>query len=186
MSDQSLAQLLPAIGMAVFARTEGGAFASLAPPPHWFARLLGDKTFPFLGHILEEATVFWQAGAPGLREWGPCAELDESGREFHFMVAAVTVAGAQYLVFRQDAAADRTRDVLQKAREQALAIDDHARMQAALGTEARRIGGDIHHLLDRVQATSPASDPDILAALSARCDDLMAVVGRLVHAPARG
>ena len=122
MSDESLKLLLPAIDVAAFERTPDGAFLSVAPSPPWFARLVGDVTFPFLGHILEEATEFWAQSTTGTREWGPCAEVDESGDEFHYRVTAVILPGKQYLVFQRDAGAERLREVLQKVRAQALGV----------------------------------------------------------------
>ena len=76
MSEDLLKSLLPALHIAAFERREDGSFTSLAPPPAWFGRLVADPAFPFLGHILEEANVFWRSGGPGLREWGPVAEVD--------------------------------------------------------------------------------------------------------------
>ena len=99
MNDEALSSLLPALGYAVFARGADGAFTALAPPPDWFKRL-GDVTFPFLGHILEEATDFWGSGTPGCQEWGPCAEVDRHGIEFHYKVIAYTLANRQLLLFQ--------------------------------------------------------------------------------------
>ena len=90
-----------------------------------FAGLSRDGTFPFLGHILEEAHVFWNAGADGLREWGPCAEVDEGGREFHYLVKALRVGTRAYLVFQVDEGAERLRRVLQKVRSGALAEEQN-------------------------------------------------------------
>src|SRR5687767_10738743 len=68
MTDNSLATLLTALDIAAFEPGTEGGFQSLAPLPTWFTRLGRDGTFPFLGHILEEANVFWNSGADGLRE----------------------------------------------------------------------------------------------------------------------
>lgn len=120
MSDDIVAPLLPVLGLAAFERTPEGAFRALAPLPPWFARLGRDGTFPFLGHILEEANAFWRTRREGLREWGPCAEVDENGGEFHYLVKAVTLGERTYLVFQFDEAAERIREVLQKVRSDAL------------------------------------------------------------------
>ena len=74
---EPLAPLLQAIDIVVFERRGDGSFARLTPPPPWFWRLATD-TFPFLGHILEEATAFWASRQSGAREWGPCVDTDES------------------------------------------------------------------------------------------------------------
>src|SRR5687767_13317532 len=76
-------------------------FRAVNGSPPWFWRL-ATETFPFLGHILEEANEFWESEASGSREWGPCADTDESGREFHYKVIAVTVQGKAYLLFQLD------------------------------------------------------------------------------------
>jgi len=124
MSDDLLKALLPALGLAAFERHVDGSFRALAPIPRWFERLAGDGTFPFLGHILEEATRHWNKGdAAKPREWGPSAETDEAGHEFHYMVTALTLSGRNVLIFSLDTASDRMRQVLQKVREQGLATE---------------------------------------------------------------
>jgi hypothetical protein len=124
MSDELLKALMPALGLAVFVRRpDGSSFGPVAPLPRWFERLVGDGTFPFLGHILEEATRYWNKEDAKPREWGPCAEVDEAGHEFHYTVTAMTVEGRQYLVFQLDRVSDEMRQILQKVRDQALAAE---------------------------------------------------------------
>jgi hypothetical protein len=125
MADNAPSTLLTALDLAVFERDAEGGFQSLAPLPTWFTCLSRDGTFPFLGHILEEANVFWNSGADGSREWGPCAEADESGREFHYLVKALRIDGRAYLVFQVDEGAERLRQVLQKVRSDALAEEQN-------------------------------------------------------------
>ncbi len=120
MSDNALSTLVTALGLAAFERDAEGGFQSLAPVPPWFKGLSRDGTFPFLGHILEEANIFWNAGADGLYEWGPCADQDGSGREFHYLVKALRIDKRAYLVFQIDEGAERLRQVLQKVRSDAL------------------------------------------------------------------
>lgn len=69
MTDLALSILLPALDIAAFERVEENGFRPLAQPRAWFGRLSRDGTFPFLGHILEEARVFWRSGDEGVREW---------------------------------------------------------------------------------------------------------------------
>ena len=123
MSDDLLKALLPALGIAAFERHIDGSFRALAPIPSWFERLAGDGTFPFLGHILEEAVRYWNKGEAKPRDWGPSAETDEAGHEFHYMVTALTVSGRSVLIFTLDSASDRLRQVLQRVRDQALAAE---------------------------------------------------------------
>lgn len=125
MADSTLATLLPALDIAAFTRLDDGTFRSLAPPPAWFGRLGRDGTFHFLGHILEEAGAFWKGGSEGSQDWGPCADIDEHGHEFHYKVKALRLAGHDLLVFQLDDAAERMREVLQKVRSQALEAERH-------------------------------------------------------------
>jgi hypothetical protein len=120
MSDNPASTLLTALDIAAFERGPEGGFKSVAPLPTWFTRLSRDGTFPFLGHILEEANVFWNTGVRGLQEWGPCAEVNEQGEEFHYRVKALRVQAGAYLVFQLDEGAERLREVLQKVRADAL------------------------------------------------------------------
>jgi hypothetical protein len=120
MSHDTISVLLPALGIAAFVQSADGSFQALAPAPSWFSRLGADGTFPFLGHILEEANLFWAAKADGVREWGPCADVDDNGRDFHFIVKAVSAGSHAFLVFQLDDAAERMREVLQTVRSAAL------------------------------------------------------------------
>ena len=121
MTKDAVIALLPTLGIAAFEQNADGSFQPLAPAPAWFAGLGKDGTFPFLGHILEEAGAFWASKTDGVREWGPCADVDADGQEFHYMVKAVTSGAGAYLVFQLDEAAERVREVLQKVRSDALA-----------------------------------------------------------------
>ena len=125
MTEGPLTTLLTALGIAAFERGADGGLQSLAPLPTWFTRVSRDGTFPFLGHILEEANAFWNSGADGVREWGPCADVDESGQEIHYRVKALRVKTCAYLVFQIDEGAERLREVLQKVRSDALAAEQN-------------------------------------------------------------
>ena len=120
MLNDPLPTLVTALDIAAFERTPDGSFRALAPLPAWFARLARDETFPFLGHILDEAQTFWRSRRVGVREWGPCAEVDDGGKEFHFLVKAVSDGVRGYLVLQLDTGAERMREVLQKVRAEAL------------------------------------------------------------------
>ena len=123
----SLSTLLPALDIAVFERLAEGGFTSLAPPPRWFPLLSRDGTFPFLGHILEEAQAFWDSREDGVRAWGPCTGVEDGGREFHYRVKAVTVQARAYLVFQLDEGAEHLREILQRVRADALAAGQKPR-----------------------------------------------------------
>jgi hypothetical protein len=120
MASDVLPGVVQALGIAVFERSPEGGFSALTPLPEWFSRLGRDGTFPFLGHILDEATGFWGSQNDGTREWGPCVEVDDHGKEFHYRVKALNIRARSYLVFQFDEGAEQLREVLQKVRSQAL------------------------------------------------------------------
>jgi hypothetical protein len=120
MINEDVPVLLAALEIAVFERNSDGSFRSVATPPAWFARLGRDGTFPFLGHILEEAIAFWAGESEGVATWGPCADVSDDGKEFHYLVKALNVNFRKFLVFQLDESAERVRDVLQKVRSDAL------------------------------------------------------------------
>ena len=172
MTEDLVATLLPAMDLAVFSRGADGAFASMAPPPPWFPRL-ASGTFPFLGHILEEASEFWRSGLPGAREYGPCAEVDERGREFHYRVRAITAPGngRQFLVFELDRGSDRLRDTLQKAREHTLAAEEDRAARRAAAAEFTTTIVEMFDLLGQLHATDEQTD--VTRALGEKCRDLL-------------
>jgi hypothetical protein len=178
MADDLLTVLLPAIEIAAFERRADGSFTSIAPPPPWFSRLVADETFPFLGHILEEAVDFWRQSRSGMQEWGPCAESDGAGREFHYKVVAVSANGRQFLLFELDTASDRMREVLQAARERALAAGSRGDEQAgaaAAQRDVRRMGAEMRELLRRLAASGPTAEQlTVIEALTKKCDALLA------------
>jgi hypothetical protein len=171
---ETLAPLLQAINIAVFERRRDGSFARVTAPPPWFWRL-AQETFPFLGHILEEAHQFWESGESGSREWGPCVDTDEAGREFHYKVMAVTVEGKAYLLFQLDPDSDRLREVLQKVREQSLGAEQQGgRTRALLGRAVRQSGDDIRDLLAQLLATGlTGAQIDLLKSLTTGCNELI-------------
>jgi hypothetical protein len=173
--DELLTTLMPAMQIALFERQPDGSFAAVAPPPSWFAQLAAD-TFPFLGHILDEANRFWDSRVPGSRDWGPCAEVDERGREFHYRVTALTAGARHYLVFQIDQGSDRLRTVLQQVREHALAAEQHPDVDPAhslLRQRVRLTGEAMQELVSRlIDANPTAAQREVLNALSAHCQDL--------------
>jgi hypothetical protein len=177
MSEDLLKALMNGLGIAAFERRADGSFGSLAPLPRWFARLAGDGTFPFLGHILEEAGLFWTKGEPMLREWGPCAELDEVGQEFHYKVTAVTMAPKHYLIFQLDPGSDRMQKMLQKVRNDALASEQRASADAAFAIAMEEVKIAAEQVRDVLRSFSPAAaasaDVEQRTKLAATCDELL-------------
>jgi hypothetical protein len=176
MNDEVLASVLHAVGVAAFERRDDGSFTAVAPPPPWFAGLASDGTFPFLGHVLEEAVAFWDARTTGAREWGPCAEVDANGREFHFMVTALADGRTRYLLFRLDSGSDRMQAVLQQVRERALDAEARARRRSEA---AREVSGAIHDLIARLFDTRPTPEQAaLLGAVGAPVEALARLAGQ--------
>jgi hypothetical protein len=150
MSEQSLQTLLLAVGMAAFERTPDGGFTSLGPLPPWLRRVTGDGTFPFLGHVLDDVHAFLGSGIQGVRDFGPCADVDETGEPFHYMVTAATLGDQRFLVLRRDSGSDRIQQMLQSAREQALLLRENARAADLLAT----LRGEVRWQRDAVQEFS--------------------------------
>jgi hypothetical protein len=181
MSDE--ASVLSAMAIAAFERNPDGSFLPLAPLPAWFMRIVADGTFPFMGHILEEANQFWGRGSPGRQDWGPCTEVDESGTEFHYTVAAVTERDRAYLVFQLDPSSDRMREVLQRERERSLTAGHDFRSDSDAAAGVRQTVSEIRTLVESLQAVSSAkADMQLRRAVAAKCDQLVRGVDELVQA----
>jgi hypothetical protein len=160
MSASQLETLLPLLDVAAFVRHGDGSFSAISQLPAWFERLTSDTTFPFLGHILEEANAFWQRGLQGAADYGPCAEVDDNGR-----------------------GADRMRSVLQKVRSEALtAAQDGVAYQAVLA-DLRRTNQEVKDLLRQLLlAGLTPTQLEMVNQLASRCVELMAGSSELVRA----
>lgn len=185
MADQELTGLMTAMEIAGFKRRPDGAFAPLAPHPAWFGRLVSDSTFPFLGHILEEAVQFWASGSMGRRDWGPCEDVDEDGRPYHYKVTALATSGGQYLLFQLDPESDRMRKALQQVRVDALAATYQSSAEAdtllAVQAEVQRMTTEIGELARQIpEAPSRGAQEKLASTLSERGDRLAEVVNMLV------
>lgn len=121
MSSDALAAVVTALEIGIFEQGPDGGFSSVGTPPAWMAAFSRNPTFPFLGSFLPQARQFWSEPRADRLTWGPCAEVDPTGREFHFTVSAVSLPDRKFLVFELDRHAEPMRALLQKAREQALA-----------------------------------------------------------------
>jgi hypothetical protein len=121
MSNDALQAVVAALEIGIFEQRPDGGFSSMGTPPAWMAAFSRNPTFPFLGSFLPQARQFWSTTHADRLTWGPCAEVDADGREFHFTVSALSLPDLKVLVFELDRHAEPMRALLQKAREQALA-----------------------------------------------------------------
>lgn len=122
MSSDALQAVVSALEIGIFEQSADGGFTSVGTAPAWMAAFGRNPTFPFLGSFLPEARHFWSEPRADRLTWGPCAEVDPEGREFHFTVSALSLPARKFLVFEIDRNAEPMRALLQKAREQALAL----------------------------------------------------------------
>jgi hypothetical protein len=120
MSSDALEAVVFALEIGIFEQGPDGGFTSVGTPPAWMAAFSRNPTFPFLGSFLPQARQHWSAPRADRLTWGPCAEVDPEGREFHFTVSALSLPERKFLVFELDRHAEPMRALLQKAREQAL------------------------------------------------------------------
>ncbi len=185
MSTSPLETLLPLLDTAAFVRAADGSFSPMAPAPAWFQQLTAEPTFPFLGHILEEATAFWQRGTAGTVEWGPCAEVDDDGREYHYLVTAIAAGTSHYLVFQQDKGAERLREVLQKIRSQALTAEQDGIAYDAVVSEMLRTNTAVKALLKQLLLSGlNPTQLELMNQLANRSVALMAGASDLIRATA--
>ncbi|MGE3958937.1 MAG: hypothetical protein AB7H96_19650 [Vicinamibacterales bacterium] len=182
MDTQALAAVTAALGLVAFERTGDGDFAPLGPSPDWFAAVTAGETFPFLGHILEEATAFWQRGTPGRADWGPVAEVDGHGREYHYTVSALAADGRHYLVFQLDAGAERMREVLQRVRSEALSAEQDHASHRIVATELHRLSDDVKLAIAQLMRTAPTPvQSELLTDLTQKTLALTNGIGRLIQ-----
>lgn len=140
MSQSVLADLFPALNLAVIERLENRAFHFLTPVPSWLAAAFdasaaGHTTlggaFPFLEDFLLQADGAWKAGPHASIVSGPFA-MTVDGDELLLRATALTVAGRPLLVLERLVGAADTRPILQKARQHMLAGEQVARQVGKL------------------------------------------------------
>jgi hypothetical protein len=75
-------------------------------------------------------------------------------------------------MFELDRGSDRLRDALQKAREQALAREQHAARQRQDAQEIRQTADEMLQLLGKVPMNADGPQRGLIEALSAKCEAL--------------
>lgn len=136
MPDTVLDHLSLALDLVVMERLTGGVFMRIGdqPPPSWFVhtfRAAGhgqpvtlSQAFPVLDTFLSEAEEFWERSADSRLESEALIVNDASGEQLPLSATAVAVKGRHFLLMqRLTRFADR-QQILQRAREQALAHED--------------------------------------------------------------
>ena len=139
-----LADILSKLDLVVFERLPDGVFVRIGPaqPPAWFNRVFLEaaetqpmtmtQAFPFLERFLSEAEGVWRGGSESRLRSDPFVVTDSAGVEIPLAASAVVVGERDFLVIESPSDFDETSRRLQRAREQALAHDDHVRRTGAL------------------------------------------------------
>ena len=163
-------------------RTEGSS--PLAPLPAWFMRIVADGTFPFMGHILEEANQFWgRAVARTGRTGGHARRLTSRVPSSTTRWQPSPNVRELYLVFQLDPSSDRMREVLQRERERSLTAGHDFRSDSDAAAGVRQTVSEIRTLVESLQAVSSAkADMQLRRAVAAKCDELVRGVDDLVQA----
>jgi len=209
VKNDAIGAALSALEIGVFERGADGGFSSLATPPAWLQAFSSDTSFPFLGSFLEEARQFWAEPRPSRLTWGPCAATNPDGTELHFRVSALSLPDRQFLVFELDPGAVMMREILQKAREQALERGGAAKPPppkaadattdpglprvaadnptlAAAAADARQCASAVHDLAIRARDAGPgAAVPELVSRLAEKSGMLLALLERLIAARSR-
>ena len=140
---EALEAAVAALEIGVFRQDDSAGFVSVGRVPSWMSAFARNPSFPFLGAFLGQARHFWSEPQEGRLTWGPCAEVNERGEEFHFLVSAISLPSHKLLVFELDHAAAPLRAVLQKVREQALnQAGNHAQTSRTSSDDTDRLGND--------------------------------------------
>jgi hypothetical protein len=141
-----LAEILARLDLVVFERLPEGVFQRVgtANPPEWFGRMFLDAApetpitvaaaFPFLERFLSTAEAAWRQGDLRKLRSAAFAMADPAGGEIGLVASAIAVEHRRFLVLEASAEFDERRRMLQRAREHALAHEDHVRRTAALMT----------------------------------------------------
>jgi hypothetical protein len=188
VTETFLAEILARLDLVVFERLPDGVFLRVgsAQPPAWFTRLFLDaaggepitlsEAFPFLAEFIVEAENSWSQGRELRLRSDPFVMPDPSGGEIGLIASAVAAGHRRLLVLELSGEFDERRALLQRAREHALAHEDHVRRTGALQTQvdaAQRLAGQLAASgLSAEQQRLAAGLRDQLASLSESLDAL--------------
>ena len=146
MNADVLAQILTGLDLVVFERLPEGVFLRVgaATPPEWFSRMLRDAApetpitvaaaFPFLERFLSTAEAAWRQGDLRTLRSDAFVMSDPPAGEIGLVASAIAVEHRRFLVLGAPPEFDERRRTLQRAREHALAHEDHVRRTGALIT----------------------------------------------------
>jgi hypothetical protein len=167
VSDAVLADLCSALDFVVLERLEGG-FVRVGdgPLPPWFVRVFihaqGDgasvtltDVFPVLDTFLTEADLFWDRTGEGRLTSEAFVVTDSLGDELAIVATAVGRKLRRFLLLQPDAAFPERQQLLQRAREQALAHEKVVRQIQ----ELRQPIATLSRVVPELAALLPADAP---------------------------
>ncbi len=162
MNDPDLIRVLIELGVGVMEQHPEGTFTVVGRMPPWLTRLVPDwpgdtplviqERLPFLESFLPDAQEFWTEKGEGRLRSGLCAEVDESGGEYHYEVSALCVGERRLLLFELRKDFEETREILQKARQNLLDYELLERTQRAL----ERSQAELRKAKDAAEAATQA------------------------------
>jgi hypothetical protein len=177
-------KLLPALDFVVLERLPGGALLQLGgqPAPAWFVATFGGighrepvtllQAFPVLDAFMSDAEMFWGRNENGRLESEAFVVTGAGGLNIPIAAIAVVVDGRQFLVLQRAAGFDDRQQLLQRARERALAYEQlvmrihllrrpvEALAAVATQLEDARVSGEVETLrkvLDDLPKLPPAA-----------------------------
>jgi hypothetical protein len=192
MTNNVLGDLLRALDIAVIERLPAARYEMVGPSPDWLeaafdaapqgARHTLAGALPFLDQFLEQAAGAWDARGQARAESGPFVTTVD-GIEALLRATALTVDGRALLVIERLSGDADTRPMLQKAREQMLALEQLKRDAAGVQAPAAALAKAI---ADLGAADLPASTQPIVQSLRAAAAQLGAAAEKLPKPPAKG
>ena len=182
MNEEVLSALLPALGFAVFVRGADNSFTPITPPPSWFTRL-GNVTFPFLGHILEEANQFWDGGARRTAGVGPVrgggSQRQGVPLQSHRPDRRRADSACCFISTPNRIASAKC---CPRSERESLATEQSRNATSMSAMEVRLIREEIHRILGKLLGTNATEvQIELLRKLSSRCDELALGTERLIR-----
>ena len=132
-SESLLGALVSILDIVVLERLYGGSFRQLGGerPPSWFTGAFNAvdpgapvtlvQAFPVLDSFLSEAEAFWQRTSYGRLDGEAFVVTGPEGKNLPLSTIAVAIDGRHFLLIQRVPGFDDRQQILQRAREQALA-----------------------------------------------------------------
>jgi hypothetical protein len=192
MTDKLLPNLLRRLDVAVIERLPASRYEMIGASPDWLeaafdaapqgARHTLAGALPFLDQFLEQAAGAWHERGDARAESGPFV-TSVDGAEALLRATALTIDGRALLVIERLTGDADTRPMLQKAREQMLALEQLRREAAGVQAPAAAIGRAI---ADLAATDLPPAAQRVVDNLRAAVAQLGAIAERLPKPPAKG